>query len=147
MNELPPKEATHMSRDIKYIGMVMEAMSCGCLATEVLVAACLHDYVASLYLFGLRRMLVLKILAPSARADLACYDFTPVLFDLLEVRAACTMVFASGDCALLVVAVCAVPLAGDDAVTVGYVDCSSDDKHMLHPGIFLILAFPSQWKL
>jgi hypothetical protein len=39
------------------------------------------------------------------------------------------------------------PGGGDDAVKVGYVDCSSDDKHMLHPGIFLILAFPSQWKL
>ena len=35
-------------------------------------------------------------------------------------------------CALLV-AVFAVPLAGDDAVKVGYIDCSSGDKHMRTP--------------
>jgi TonB family protein len=35
-------------------------------------------------------------------------------------------------CALLVAA-CAAPLAGDDAVKVGYVDCSSGDKHMRTP--------------
>jgi protein TonB len=35
-------------------------------------------------------------------------------------------------CAVLVAA-CAVPLAGDDAVKVGYVDCSSGDKHVPAP--------------
>jgi TonB family protein len=33
----------------------------------------------------------------------------------------------------LLIALCAVPLAGDDAVKVGYVDCSSGDKHMRTP--------------
>jgi len=34
---------------------------------------------------------------------------------------------------VFLVAVCAVPSAGDDAVKVGYVDCSSSDKHMRTP--------------
>lgn len=34
---------------------------------------------------------------------------------------------------VLLVAACAAPLAGDDAVKVGYVDCSSGEKHMRTP--------------
>src|ERR1700683_257668 len=37
---------------------------------------------------------------------------------------------------VLLVAGSAVPLAGDDARKVGYIDCSLRDKHSLYPGVF-----------